>query len=188
MDIVRQYLTLPDMEKTGVGLCAGGSLSPLLGALYLSPLDAAFNEMGEGILYRRYMDDFVILTKTRRQLRSAIKMVHQILAGLKQKVRQKKRFIGRTTAGFDFLGYHLHPHRRLRPSAESINRLLTRSRRLYERGASQARLWRYVCRWCSWLWGGVYGRVSRKGGVRKYCVLVAKELGMDVQIPLCIVL
>ncbi|MGV8110531.1 hypothetical protein [Methanospirillum sp.] len=167
-------------------LAESGCPSPLMGAVYLSPLDAAFDAMGDAILYRRYMDDFVILARTRRQLRWAIKKVHHILAGLKQTVHKKKRFIGRTTAGFDFLGYRLHPNRRLRPSAESITRLKIHARRLYERGASHDRLWRYVVRWCSWLWGGVYGRVSRKGGVRKYCVLVAKELGMDESVPMYI--
>ena len=101
MDIVRKYLALPDTENTGVGLSAGGSLSSLLGALYLSPIDAAFDAMGDGILYRRYMVDFVILTRTRRQLRSAIKTVHHIHADLNQTVHQKKRFIGRTIRGFD---------------------------------------------------------------------------------------
>jgi len=31
IDVVRQYLTLPDRADTGVGLSAGGSLSPLPG-------------------------------------------------------------------------------------------------------------------------------------------------------------
>jgi len=46
----------------------------------------------------------------------------------------------RRIAGFDFLGYRLHPVRRLRPSVESINRLKIRARRLYEQGASVERL------------------------------------------------
>lgn len=37
MYIVRQYLASPDTENSGVGLSSGGSLSPLLGAVYLSP-------------------------------------------------------------------------------------------------------------------------------------------------------
>jgi len=105
------------------------ALSPLLAAVYLTPLDAAFEIFGN-TFYRRYMDDFVILAKTRRELRSAVKLVHQVLAGLRQKVHSWKRFIGRTIRGFDLLGYRFHPKRRLRPSEESINRLKTRVRRL----------------------------------------------------------
>ncbi len=178
MEIVRQYLARPDVTRSGVGLTAGGSLSPLLGAVYLSPLDAAFDAKNGDLLYRRYMDDIVILATTRRQLRMAIKVVHRVLNRLHQKVHTRKRFIGRTTRGFALLGYELHPRRRLRASAESIRRLTMRARRLYEQGASQERLWQYVSRWCTWLWGGVSARVSRKGGIWTYWVRVANEIGL----------
>ncbi|WP_409199221.1 hypothetical protein [Methanospirillum lacunae] len=38
-------------------------------------------------------------------------------------VHKKKRCIGQTIQGFDFLGYTIHPFRRLRPSGESTRRL-----------------------------------------------------------------
>ncbi len=41
--VVQQYLALPDLNHTGRGMVAGGSLSPLLGALYLLPLDNAMH-------------------------------------------------------------------------------------------------------------------------------------------------
>jgi len=44
-----------------------------------------------------------------RKIRTGVKIAHHILAELNQTVHQKKRFIGRTTAGFDFLGYSLCP-------------------------------------------------------------------------------
>ncbi|MCX6698501.1 MAG: hypothetical protein NTV68_01020 [Methanomicrobiales archaeon] len=78
------------------------------------------------------LDDFVILAKTRRQLRTAVRRVHTELAALGLVVHKKKRFIGRITTGFELLGYTLHPLRRLRPSAESVRRLKERTRRLYE--------------------------------------------------------
>jgi len=37
-DIVQQYLALPDRRNSGKGMIAGGSLSPLLGAVMLTPL------------------------------------------------------------------------------------------------------------------------------------------------------
>ena len=106
-----QDLQEPDATGSGIGLCSGGSLSPLLAALYLLPLDLAFqNSDTEGsIFYRRFMDDFVILAKTRRQLRTTVRRVHTELAALGLVVHEKKRFIGRTTTGFDILGYTLHP-------------------------------------------------------------------------------
>ena len=127
---------------------AGGCLSPLLGAVMLTPLDEAMQQLMRktGIYYVRYMDDFLILAPSRRVFRRAIKCVHQVLRDLQLRLHTKKRFIGRVCRGFDFLGYTVTPGRRLRPSAESHRRLLAKFRRLYEQGASAAALWRYVAR------------------------------------------
>ena len=85
------------------------------------------------IFYRRLMDDFNILADTHGKLRHIVRRVHCELAALGLRVHREKRYIGRTTKGFDFLGYRLHPVRLLRPSAEIV-------RRLYEQGASRTRL------------------------------------------------
>ncbi len=84
------------------------------------------------------MDDFVILTKTCRQLRTEVCRVHTELAALGLRVHEKKRFIGRTTPGFDLPGYTHHLVRILRPSTESVRRLKESNRRLYERGFVQS--------------------------------------------------
>ena len=67
LELVSDYLSLPDTGGTGKGMVAGGSISPLLGALYLHPLDEAMLEWERKgrILYRRFMDDFVILASSR---------------------------------------------------------------------------------------------------------------------------
>ncbi len=84
-EIVQQYLTLPDRRNTGKDMIAVGSLSPLLGAVMLTPLDKTMEaEIRTGrIWYIRYMDDFVVLTKTRHQFRKAIKQVHAVMCQLK---------------------------------------------------------------------------------------------------------
>ena len=127
-----------------------GGLSPLLGAVMLTPLDEVMQQLMRetGVYYVRYMDDFLILAPSRRVFRRAIKCVHQVLRDLQLRLHTEKRFIGRVCRGFDFLGYTVTPGRRLRPSAESHRRLLAKFRRLYEQGASAAALWRYVARWC----------------------------------------
>ena len=145
----------------------------------LTPLDDAMVRMmhKEGIFYVRYMDDFVILAKTRHVFRRAIKCVHQVIRYLQLRLHEKKRFIGKVSEGFDFLGYTVKPGRRLRPSAENIRRLLTKFRRFYEQRASSEELWRYVARWCGWLWGGLKGLVSRKGGVRRVFIKLLRASG-----------
>ena len=47
---------------------SGSSLSPLLAAIYLIPLDKAFSQHPD-FFYRRYMDDWVIICHSRRALR-----------------------------------------------------------------------------------------------------------------------
>jgi hypothetical protein len=184
--LVRQYLEAPDLNRTRRGMVAGGSLSPLLGALYLLPLDDVMQGLAakNGIYYLRFMDDMVILAKTRWHLRTAIRELIRVTLSLGLELHREKRFIGRIDNGFDFLGYRIHPCRKLCPSAGSLQRLVTRARRLYEQGADQGRLRRYVTRWTSWLWGGLEGQVCRKGGLRHYLVFVLKELQVSgVSLP-----
>ena len=65
---------------------------------------------------------------------------------------------------------------KLRPSAESLRRLVVRAGRLYEQGGDIGRLWQYVTRWTRWLWGALDGLISRKGGVKRYWVYVLIKL------------
>ena len=123
-------------------MVAGGALSPLLGALYRIPLDREMERLQAhiGIRYQRFMDDFVVFAPTRHKLRRAIMCVHAILDELKVRVHPKKRFIGKTQRGFDFLGYWLEPQTLLKPSRVSLSRLIERARRLQERAASESQL------------------------------------------------
>ncbi len=176
--LVQQYLALPDLNHTGRGMVAGGSLSPLLGALYLLPLDNAMHchVVSKRSHYVRYMDDIIILAKTRWHLRAAIRSLNEAIASVGLCLHQEKRFVGRINKGFDFLGYQVHPSRRLRPSAESLRRLVVRAGRLYEQGADIGRLRQYITRWTRWLWGALDGLVTRKGGIKRYMVYVLKDL------------
>ena len=79
-------------------MVAGGSLSPLLGALYLAPLDQATEKLVASgkIFYVRYMDDFVLLARTRWHLREAISSVYRVMKELKLHLHREKRFVGKT--------------------------------------------------------------------------------------------
>lgn len=75
LDLVGQYLRrfvsdggiYVDIER---GISLGCPLSPLMGALYLKPLDDKMAAMG--CFYVGYMDDWVVLARTRWALRRAI--------------------------------------------------------------------------------------------------------------------
>ena len=172
--VVGDYIRLPDRLGSGRGIVAGSFLSPLLGALYLAPLDRAMEQrvsQGRLVSYVRYMDDFVLLARTRWQLRRAIAEVHAVTGPIGLRMHPDKRFIGSLSRGFDFLGYQFHPGRKLRPSAVSHRRLRERARRLHEQGGDRQRLRLYVLRWWRWVHGGLgEGRsalVSRQGGYER---------------------
>jgi hypothetical protein len=44
-DVVQDYLCVPDRRGTGKSMVAGGAISPLLGGLYLTPLDRAMEDL-----------------------------------------------------------------------------------------------------------------------------------------------
>ena len=138
--IVADYLALPDKPDTGKAMVAGGALSPILGGVYLNPLDQIMGQ-DKRLVYVRYMDDFVVLAKTRWHLKKAIAKIHRITCDLKLRLHRKiKCFIGRTDKGFDFLGYTIHPQRRLCPSSVSLHRLVQRAHRLRAKEAIKSPL------------------------------------------------
>lgn len=106
MAILRRYLARNEYCR-GVysakhqGLNKGDPLAPLMAALYLKPLDRALSKLGE---YRRFMDDWLIFTQDRLQLRRAIKTTQRILKKLGMTTHPNKTFSGSTQRRFHFLG------------------------------------------------------------------------------------
>jgi len=88
-EVVADYLRLPDRHRSGRGITAGGSLSPLL-----IPLDEAMNRLWRryGLFYVRYMDDFVLMAPTRHKLRRG-----RGVSGRRRRVRRSERQQGRET-------------------------------------------------------------------------------------------
>jgi len=70
------------------------------------------------------------------------------------------------------------PGRRLRSSAESKRRFAEKFRRLYEQGASNIRLWRYVQGWWRWHRAGLDGQVALKGGLKRVVIRQLRMLGI----------
>ena len=130
------------------GIPRGSPLSPLLGAIALNPLDQAMMEYDD-ILYLRYMDDWVVLCKTKGRLRQVIKHTYRILHDLKLTLHPDKTFIGRIDKGFDFLGYHF-TRQDLRLSLITLQRARDKLRQLYEQGASKQRLAHYLRQFWRW--------------------------------------
>ena len=133
------------------GLPAGGVLSPLLGALYLDPLDRAMEKLHRyGIFYVRYMDDWVILAPNRYKLRWAIRAMNQVLCALKLEQHPDKTFMGKLSGGFEALGFRFRQGVGLcGPSTQAIQRLAGRLTERYAQHRGRESLRQYVHRWIS---------------------------------------
>lgn len=137
------------------GIALGCPLSPLMGALYLKPLDDKMAALG--CCYVRYMDDWVVMSPKRWKLREAIRAVNEVMDALRVEQHPDKTFIGRISHGFDFLGYHFSEHD-LALARQTVQRCAERISRLYEQGADALRIGEYLKRWARWVRSGLDGR------------------------------
>jgi RNA-directed DNA polymerase len=144
------------------GISRGCPLSPILGALYLKALDDHFAD--KNLYYVRYMDDILILTKTRWQNRKAVKQLNQIINQLKVEKHPDKTYIGKIEHGFDFLGYHFNGSQ-LTVAEKTVEKHVLRYRQLYEQLRMKKTtsiemasvLGLYVKRWQRWVAAGLQG-------------------------------
>lgn len=111
----------------------------------------------KGVRYVRFMDDLLILARTRWQLKRAIAEMNRWFgeAGLEQ--HPDKTFIGRIEHGFDWLGYRLGKEGLTGIALPSIEKFAAKFRRLLEqalrnRASDEVRRQRvaeYIRRWRS---------------------------------------
>ena len=142
------------------GISRGCPLSPVLGALYLLALDEQFAR--RDVFYIRYMDDILILTRTRWHNRRAVRQLNQCLGALKLEKHPDKTFIGRIGKGFDFLGYHFSG-KPLRVADKTREKHVLHIIRLYEQLRKKKAtpeevaltLGLYVKRWQCWTLAGL---------------------------------
>jgi len=154
LKLVRQWLKAGVMDEgvyreTVTGTPQGGVISPLLSNIYLHAFDRAFTARGLGTLVR-YADDFVVLCRTEREAKEALRLAGEILGELGLELHPEKTKVvdlreGRE--GFDFLGCHFHARvsgrlleRGIRryylhrwPSRRAMNRIRARLRELTDR-------------------------------------------------------
>jgi hypothetical protein len=127
------------------------------------------------VRYLRFMDDLLILTQTRWQLKRAVAEMNQWFerAGLEQ--HPNKTFIGRIEKVFDWLGYAFNERGRVQPAPKTIQKFKLNLHRLYEQARKQKlsleqchkRVMDYIKRWQQWADAGVddHGRLALDGPV-----------------------
>ena len=150
------------------GIPRGSALSPFFGALYLKSLDQAF-ENKENCLFLRYMDDVLILLKTKRQYQRAKKQVFEILRKLRLKVSPHKTWMGKLEKGFHFLGVTFDPTQigskenqrsLVNLHSSSYQRALDKVKALQADSVHPAKMQRYLSRWAIW-WSSATGKHSQ---------------------------
>lgn len=182
LNLVHQYLhyTVEDggtFHTPEKGISRGCALSPLMGALHLYDMDAHFSAQKD-IHYARYMDDVIILAKTRWSLRRHTKRLMQWLTEYGFEAHPDKTQIGKTEKGFDWMGAWLTHEgvTDIAPRAKANHR--EKVRRLYEQLARvpnwlrhrrqrqvHARVSTYRKRWN--IWAGALLMLSTVPGVTR---------------------
>lgn len=168
-DLITQYVHYTveyggEFHTPEKGIARGCALSPMMGALYLAQMDTYFSEQA-GMYYARYMDDVVILAKTRWQLRRYVRALNQFFNAGDVEQHPDKTFIGRTTRGFDWMGAQMGEHgvEGIAQRAKVSHR--ERLRRLYERFSSRPaegrmRMSAYRRRWKIWAMAMIAGGLT----------------------------
>lgn len=162
-ELIRQYVYY-SVERGGEirtpqhGIPRGCALSPLIGGSLLRHIDGWYSSFdSDEVFYARYMDDFLLLTRTRWQLRRGISRLAEFfdLSGFER--HPEKTQTGRVEKGFDWLGIWFGADgATLSPRA--INNHRERRVRLFEqarrRGISSEdalmRVQAYETRWRRW--------------------------------------
>lgn len=143
------------------GIPRSSALSPHLGASLLHHIDGYYRSLNpEEVFYVRYMDDFLLLTRTRWQLRRGIARLAEFfdLSGFER--HPDKTQTGRIRHGFDWLGVWFGPEGpAIAPRA--VNNHRERRARLFEQArrrgmtaeAASERVRAYDARWTIWAEG-----------------------------------
>jgi RNA-directed DNA polymerase len=112
------------------GLPRGGALTPLLGNLYLLPIDRAL--IAAGLRVVRYADDIIVIASSEDESISAWRIIQELASSLRLPLSEAKSGVIAPGLPFEFLGYRITGHRfDIRPYA--INRLKRRVRRVTRR-------------------------------------------------------
>ena len=106
----------------GIGIPVGNLTSQLFANIYLNKLDQYIKHMLGAKYYMRYMDDFILLSPDKEQLRHWLEDIERFLRDeLKLELNPKTTILAAKN-GIDFVGYkHRATHRKVRP--DSVKRI-----------------------------------------------------------------
>jgi RNA-directed DNA polymerase len=137
LDLIKGYLKQGIMEghqvwEPEVGTPQGAVISPLLGNVYLNPVDHEMTRKGFEMI--RYADDTVVLCATQEEAERALKEVRALIEerGLLLHPEKTRIVDASIKGGFDFLGYHFERNTRW-PRKKSMDQIKDTIRRKTKR-------------------------------------------------------
>ena len=95
------------------GIRIGNRLSQLTANLVLHELDFYVKQVLKVKYYVRYMDDFIILGHSKRELNAILRQIRQFLADKLHLTLNKKTCIGMSEKGFEFIGYKFYKNHKV---------------------------------------------------------------------------
>jgi retron-type reverse transcriptase len=113
-----------------IGVAQGCCLSPLIGNILLHNFDIEMNK--QNIICLRYIDDFIILGPSQKEVTSAFRKAEEELNKFNLsaynpfKDSQKAKY-GKTSKGFEFLGCNIRPGL-ISPSKKSRNSIISKAK------------------------------------------------------------
>ncbi len=121
---------------SGKGIPIGNQTSQFFANVYLDRFDHWMKETLRRRFYLRYVDDFLVLGESAREMAEVREAVGERLAALELQLHPVKQRIFPVTEGCDFVGYRIFPGHRLlrRHSGYRFRRRLRGMARAMERG------------------------------------------------------
>lgn len=92
-------------DTTNRGIPIGNQISQIFGMFFLNPLDRLVKEKLRVRIYTRYMDDFVLVLKTKAEAKSCLKEISKVVDDLGLILNPKTQILPFKN-GFNYLGFH----------------------------------------------------------------------------------
>lgn len=113
MDLIMRIVDNSDRSRglaAGKGLPIGNLTSQFFANVYLDPLDHFIKDTMGMKGYVRYMDDIVIFSESREELKGVLRAVQSKLGeDLQLRLKEKATHLNRCTHGLPFLGFRIFP-------------------------------------------------------------------------------
>lgn len=113
MDLIKKILANHRIKESGKGMPLGNLTSQFFANVYLNELDYFVKHKLEFKYYIRYVDDFVLLDKSKEKLEDFKNEIGRFLKTIKLELHPEKSVVYQLNKGLKFLGFRIFYHYKL---------------------------------------------------------------------------